>query len=233
MMRAELIAWSYTIALLEAMFAVRQELVAKKSLSVLNQGYASSLSEKFSTLPDPVQCGKAPYFCKKGYTCATDYSPKYTKDFFLKDLVVKTAEPSKWKYMVHPIEKRQSDRIELHEKEMRNYYGTREGPKAGEIFFRVNIVNPEDGHVALCWEGIERGATMARLEYRLDLNVGEKALSPDFIYTPRTNRSAWDSKSFMNHCMTLNNLPIGVHVLGLESKGGGNVGVSHLITWKP
>eukprot|EP00603_Paraphysomonas_imperforata_P007121 CAMPEP_0114431818 /NCGR_PEP_ID=MMETSP0103-20121206/10815_1 /TAXON_ID=37642 ORGANISM="Paraphysomonas imperforata, Strain PA2" /NCGR_SAMPLE_ID=MMETSP0103 /ASSEMBLY_ACC=CAM_ASM_000201 /LENGTH=365 /DNA_ID=CAMNT_0001601433 /DNA_START=336 /DNA_END=1430 /DNA_ORIENTATION=- len=96
MMRAELIAWSYTIALLEAMYSVREELVAKRTMSDLNQGYATSLSKKFSTIPDPVLCGKAPYFCKKGYTCATDYSPKYTKDFFLKDLVVKTAEPTKW-----------------------------------------------------------------------------------------------------------------------------------------
>jgi hypothetical protein len=232
MMRGEIITWSYTIALLDAMFAIRKDLVDKKALTSMNDGFSTSLAEQYSTIPEPLLCGKAPYYCKKGYTCATDYSPKYTDKYFLKDLLVKTTPPTQWKYMVHPIEKRQTDRIELKDKEMRNHFATRGGPQAGEIFFRVNIISSQDGHVAVCLEGIEKKTPMARIEYRFDLNVGEKVLSPDFVYNPKPNRSAWESKTDLNHCMVLNNIPVGIHVLGMESKGG-YVGVSHIITWKP
>ena len=230
MMRGELIAWSYTIALLEAMFAVRKELVAKKALAELHPEYSKALTAKHGPMKKPLLCGGDPMYCEEAYTCFTEYSPKYTDKFTLKELVMKTDPPTKWEFKVFPIEKKQRDRIAPSDKEMRNHYGTRDGPKAGELFLRVNIVSSQVGRVQVCWEGIDKNKPMEKLEYRFDLNVGEEALSQNYVYVPKDNRVAWESKVSSMPCMTLTNLPVGVHVLGLESKGG-NVGVSHIVTW--
>lgn len=167
------------------------------------------------------------YFC---FVFLTEYSPKYTDKFTLKELQMKTNIPNKWKFIVMNIEKGHTDRIELKDKEMRNHFATREGPKAGELFLRVKIVSTKVNRALICWEGIEKKGPMLRLEYRFDLNVGEEAMSPNFTYVPKMNRTVWESKVDLHPCMSLNNLPVGVHVLGLESKGG-HVGVSHVITW--
>lgn len=230
MMRGELIAWSYTIALLDAMFTARQELVAKKALATLLPTYSTALIAKSGPLKQPLSCGGDPYFCEYSYNCYTEYSPKYTEKFTLKELVMNTNPPTKWKFSIHNIEKGHTDRVEQKDKEMRNHYTTREGPKAGELFLRINIVSSQVGRALVCWEGLDKKAPMLRLEYRMELNVGEEAMSPNYIYTPKANRSAWETKVDLSPCMSLNNLPVGVHVLGLESKGG-YVGVSHVITW--
>ena len=224
MMRGELIVWSYTIALLEAMFTLRKELATKKSSTELHPMYSASLTSKNGPMQKPLLCGGDPYYCEQPYNCCTEYSPKYTDQFTLKELLMKTKTPTKWKYAVHPIEKGHTDRIELKDKEMRNHFTTREGPPAGELFLRIKIVSSIVGRALICWEGIDKQKPMTKLEYRIDLDVGEQAMSP------KANRNAWESKVEMYPCMSLNNLPVGVHVLGLESKGG-YVGVSHVITW--
>ena len=230
MMRGEIIAWSYTIALFEALVAFRQELTTGKVLSDLHAGYSETFAKQQGPIPQPMLCGGDPYYCEESYKCFTEYSPKYTEKYSLKELVVNSIPPSKWAYVVHPIQKRQSDRINPSDKEMRNHYATREGPKAGEIFFKINIVSEKVGRVLVCWEGIDKKTPMERIEYRFDLNVGDVALSPNYTYYPKPNRSAWESKVHMYPCMSLHNLPMGIHILGLESKGG-YVGVSHIVTW--
>lgn len=229
LMRGEFIAWSYTIALLEALFALREELLAKKTFDTLHSGYAQALTSQHGVMNKPKLCGGEPFHCEKSYSCFTEYSPKYTDKYTLKELVMKTDPPTKWRYVVHPIEKRQTDRIQPSDKEMRNHYNTREGPKAGELYLLVHIVSAEVGTVHVCWEGIEKNKPMTRLEYRFDLNVGSAALSPNYTYVPTGGRIAWEAKIDIHPCMALTNLPVGVHVLGLESKGG-NAGVSHVIT---
>lgn len=229
MMRGEVIAWSYTLALLEAMYTIRRSIVSGGDLLSMHNVFSTHLAANFSTVKKPKQCGGEPFFCEQRYSCFTDYSPKYIQQYSLKELAVETATPSKWKYKVHPIPNKQTDRIDNADKEMRSHFSTREGRMAGELFLRVNIVS-NIGRALVCWEGFEKKNVMSRLEYRFDLNVGEKAFSPDFVYVPSNNRTPWDSRVEFNPCMSLNNIPLGVHVLGLESKGG-NSGVSHLITW--
>ena len=231
MMRGELIAWSYTIALLEAMFTVREELVAKKSLAALHAGYANALTSKHGVVRKPALCGDDPFYCEHSYNCFTEYSPKYTEKFTLKELVVKTNTPTNWTFIDNAfLNQFHSDRIALQDKESRNYYVTHEGPTAGELFLRVNIISQQVGSALVCWVHIEKKRNVVQVEYRFDFNVGEEALSPDYIYVPKANRSAWTSKVEMYPCIFLNNLPVGVHVLGLAPKGK-HAGVSHVVTW--
>lgn len=82
MMRAELIAWSYTIALLEAMFTIRQELVAKASLTALYAGYSTALTSLSGPVKKAAHCGGDPFYCEQPYNCFTgewvNFSLSYT-----------------------------------------------------------------------------------------------------------------------------------------------------------
>lgn len=101
------------------------------------------------------------------------------------------------------------------------------GPDAGDIYFRVKVV---DSHKRVMVCAYSMKDALKSIEFKFDLNVDDADIAN---YKPQSTMRIWADKDQSNaHCVSLKDVPSGHHVLGIEAKEKKNVGVTHIITWE-
>lgn len=131
------------------------------------------------------------------------------------------------------MDNHQSDRS-LQQLETRPRYQTSQGKEAGELFVRV-LVGSQVPSVMVCWAAwtaVKRDY-FDHLEFRLDIHAN---ISQSGEYLQAKSRSKWNDaenkETKFKNCAILQNIPIGQHVLGIESKSNEHtLGITHVIMW--
>jgi hypothetical protein len=183
-----------------------------------------NLLQEGRRVPAPVYCDKEPLRCSKKATCFTDFSPHYSNISLTNIRVGST----KWTYTKELGVRMGVQRFRSEaDAETHPAFLTSLGPDAGDIYFKVNVV---DAHrrVTVCAYSMKD--VFKSIEFKFELNVGDTELVD---YKPKSAMRVWaDRDQANNHCVSLKDVPSGQHVLGIEAKEKKNVGVTHIITWE-
>ena len=176
-------------------------------------------------MPPPQSCppGTGGKSCATKPNCFTDYHPHYTGNLSLTEIIVGNHS---WGPVVPALQNAPlPDQVHI---EGRPGYTAINGPRSGEIFFKVKIGDYKK--IVVCAYHV--GNLYASSEFRIEFNVPEERLNSD--YKPAENRELWTHVANVDGCSGLSNLPSGTHVIGLRSKineSKSQAGLSHVLTW--
>eukprot|EP01041_Mallomonas_annulata_P010810 gene10810-22557_t len=220
MLRGELVAWLYTLTLLDAIYMLQEALAAGKTEEVINKEVSMKLEELQPAMPHPKRCGN---LCKTRPLCYTNYMPHYNPDFTLEKAVVGThnwtvEDPGygEWSLTYGYLDNRVG-------------YRAMAGRASGELHLRLKV--GKDTIVWIC--GNNQGESLKHAEFFLDTNVSESRMAN---YTPGVDRVQWHHKKYVgDECKALHNIPEGVHVMSVITSANKTEHVSavtHVITWE-
>jgi len=245
LLRGEALVWQYTLATLDALLEIASDSRAQspRGRAALATEYmarlkGASVSGASAGLPIPELCGSAPLYCGVPAACHTDFRPHYAKNMTLSELLMRSTLKNHWDYADNVVVNHQPDRS-VEQRETRPRYSTAKGPKAGELHFSIRV-GAVVRSVLICWGAWSPPTQKHRfghMEFRLDLDVAASVGANGPLYTPSPRRVIWDgsNKEVLKSatCVSLNNIPPGSHVLGIESKSNasGSVGLTHIVMW--
>jgi len=220
MLRGEAITWLYTLALLDSINMVENDLV-KRSIAPeeLEKQYTAKLLTLQPPMPkEPKKCQS--YHCEVRPVCYTDYKPHYASNMTLTEMVVGTTS---WEYEDEAYGDWSLHYGYLDAKPLWQAKG-----KQGEIHLKIDILKTD--FVWVC--GAVKESLMHSVIY-LDPNVKLPANVSEYV--PSEKREKWEKRKYMgNECKQINGLPVGSHVLSVSTENAPDThttGLSHLILW--
>lgn len=216
MLRGEIIVWQISLVLHETINMLIQDLISK-DLTTLAAEYQSEL-KKFEedNVPHPKRCGTL--HCEYRPQCFTNYLPHYSKDHYLRDIIVgevawsaDSEKYSDWSLKYGFLDAKPS------------YHSIKDEPSK-ELHIAVEI--KEHDFVWICGNSKE---SLAKAIFHVDKNV--KIVSNE-KYEPSAQRELWTKKKYIGQeCKEIQELPKGKHVISVSNGGEKALEVSHVVTW--